>query len=517
MTHCSSRPGSTSISPTARARFFHTDRFSHAPGARLVRELSAVVCLALAAASVSLAGAAEADAAKSGGTGSPTYAVKRGALKSRVQFDAVFESAAMAPVRIQAKGVAELTVVEAVPHGTRVKKGDVLVKIDTEKLREQLEDMELERPGATLALELAEAELANLVQTTPHKLEAARRAQRNAAEDLAYFEAVGKPSREKGVVFGLKSSEQRLDGAREELKQLKKMYDADDLTEETEEIILKRQKFAVESAEYSHELTKQSSELTLKTTLPREYEAMRNARRDADIAAAYADETLARTLAKKRLDVEKQRRDQKKSEKRLAELKKDLEETTVIAPADGVVYYGACEDGRWTTGAAVAKRLVPGGKVAPREVLMTIVTPDKLVLRGVVTEGDVARLKPGQAGQVAPVSAPDRKLPVTLEQLGSFPQPGGGFEARLGVGRSGGVRLVPGMNGKVTFEGGKGADALLVPKDAVFGEGADRHVFLAGKGGPVKRAVQVGGSDDRMVEIEDGLSAGDVILTRKPE
>lgn len=466
----------------------------------------------------SIHGAAGSEPEKKGAKAeAPTHTVKRGALKSRVTLDAVLEAVEMMPVKIQTKSVPELTVVDAVKHGKKVKKGDVLVQVDTERLRDQIDDLEQERPASTLALELAEAELVNLTQTTPHKLEAAKRAKRNATEDLAYFESTSRASREKGVSFSLKSAEQRLDGAKEELNQLKKMYDADDLTEETEEIILKRQKFAVEAAEYSLENSRQLGELTLKTTLPREHESLTNAKRDQDIAAAYAEETLARTLAKKRLDVEKMKRDQKKAEKRLAELKKDLEELNVTAPMDGIIYLGACEDGKWTTGAGVAKRLIPGGKLVAKEVLMTVVNPDKLVLRSVVPEADVAKLKTGQEGQMAPAAAPDRKIPVKLDELGFVPQPGGGFEARLTIGKTSGVRLMPGMNGKVTFEGGRQAEALLVPKGAVFSEGGDKVVYVASKNGPEKRSVKTGDSDDSMTEIEEGLAAGDRILTKKPE
>jgi HlyD family secretion protein len=398
-----------------------------------------------------------------------------------------------------------------------VQRGQSLVKIETDKLREQLDDLEFDKPASLVALELAEAELANLKQTTPLKLEAARRTQRNATEDLAYFESIGRASREKGVSFNLKGAEQRLDGAREELNQLKKMYDADDLTEETEEIILKRQKFAVESAEYLLETAKQNGELSLKTTLPREHEGLRTAKRDQDLAAGYAEETVTRTLQKKRLEVEKTKRDQKKAEKRLADLKKDLEEMNVTSPAEGIIYYGACEDGKWTTGAAVGKRLVPGGKLVAREVIMTVVNPDKLILRAAVPEAEVGKLKVGHDGQATPLAAPERKLGVKLDYLGAIPLPGGGFEARLTLGRGNNLRLMPGMTCKVTLEGARQADAVLAPKDAVFSEGTDRFVYLAAKGGAEKRLVKTAGSDDRHVAVEEGLSVGDKILTRKPE
>lgn len=450
----------------------------------------------------------------------PTHTVKKGTLQTKVQLDAILEATEMSPVRIQAKAVPELTVLEAVPHGARVTKGQTLLKIDTEKLREQIEDLELDRPATILALELAEAELTNLSLTTPFKLEATKRAQRVATEDLAYFEAVGRANREKSITFNVKAAEQRLEGAREELTQLKKMYEADDLTEETEEIILKRQKNAVESSEFYLESAKLSADQSLKTGLPREHEAMRTAKRDQDVATNYAEETLNRTLAKKRLDFEKSKRDQKKADKRLAELKKDLEETTLTAPMDGLVYYGSCEDGKWTTGAAVAKRLVPGGKVAAREVVMTIVNPTRMVLRATVTEADVAKLKVGTEGHASPVSATDRKMAVAVDSLGEVPLPGGGFETRLTVSKSDGARLVPGMNCKVTLSGSRAAgqaQVVLVPKNFVFGEGADRFVYLATKSGPEKHAVKAGASDDRNLEIEEGLDAGDKILIRKPE
>jgi len=364
---------------------------------------------------------------------------------------------------------------------------------------------------------LAEAELKNLAQTTPLRLEAARRVQRHAIEDLEYFESTGKAAREKSVAFSLKGADQRLEGAREELKQLQKMYAADDLTEETEEIILKRQKFAVESAEYSLEISRQSAEQTLKTGVPREYDGLKTARRDSDLAAGYAEETLNRTLAKKRLDVEKMRRDQKKAEKRLQELRQDLQSMEIVAPMDGLVYYGACEDGKWTTGAGLAKRLIAGGKLAAKEVVMTIVNPDKLVLRTTVPEADVAKLKVGMTGEATPVAAADRKIAVKLENLGQVPMPGGGFEARLVIGKVNGVHLAPGMSCKVSFDGGRTADALLVPKDSVFSVDGAKVVYVASKSGPEKRVVRTGGADDRMVEIEDGVKAGDKVLLRKPE
>ena len=68
--------------------------------------------------------------------------------------------------------------------------------------------------------------------------------------------------------MNLKSSEQYLAYAAEELNQLKKMYEADDLTEETEEIILQRAQNQYDRAKFSLEAAKIRNEDLLKFNSP---------------------------------------------------------------------------------------------------------------------------------------------------------------------------------------------------------------------------------------------------------
>lgn len=448
-----------------------------------------------------------------------THTVTRGVAASKIQVDAVFEAVEMVPVKVSPELWSDLVVLEAVPHGTRVKKGAKLVKLDTDKLKEQIDDLEQDRITAALNLELATAELENLEETTPLKLEASRRSRRIAGEDLTYFEKTGRAQKEKAAEFNLKSAEQRLEGAREELKQLEQMYKADELVEETEEIILKRQKFAVESAEYGLESAKLGAEQSLRTSIPREHESLKTQRRDQELALALAEETLPRALSKKRLEVERLKRDQTKAAKKLAALKKDFASLeNVRAPVDGLVYYGACESGKWTTGAAVAKKLVPGGKLTPNEIFITVVNPDKLALKAVVQEADLARIAPGLEGKASPVSAPDRTLAVKVETISPVPLPAGGFELALVVMNDAEARFMPGMNCKVSFGESAEQAALRVPAEAVSGEGDERYVFvLKSDGKPEKRAVKTGMTDGKLIEIREGLSEGARILLSQPE
>ena len=100
-------------------------------------------------------------------------------------------------------------------------------------------------------------------------LSAGRRAKRLADEDLDYFNKVDGPFNEQMAAFLVKSAENDLSYETEELKQLEKMYKADDLMEDTEEIILKRARDNVERAKFMVQRAKTMRDGMTKLTLPR--------------------------------------------------------------------------------------------------------------------------------------------------------------------------------------------------------------------------------------------------------
>ena len=72
-----------------------------------------------------------------------------------------------------------------------------------------------------------------------------------AREDYKRYNNIYLPFDRRSTAMSLKYYEDSLAYAAEELKQLKKMYEADDLTEETEEIILQRAQNQYDRAKFS--------------------------------------------------------------------------------------------------------------------------------------------------------------------------------------------------------------------------------------------------------------------------
>lgn len=443
-------------------------------------------------------------------TGPSTHKVKSDLFELKIELDGVFESADSTRISVVPKAWSDLTVVDVQPHGTAVKKGDVIARFETKKLVEQLEDLEKARPLAELTFKLAKQELAALEKTTPLTLESARRSKMQAEEDLAYWEDKGRELEERGARQTVTRLENFLAYSREELNQLEKMYKADDLTEETEEIILKRAKDSVKSGEWSLEQARATSERQLSTTIPRRQDSSaRNVARQR-IAWRQAEATLPEQLKQKRLEIAGQERALNKAAQKFADLKADLGALTVKAPHDGIVYYGASNRGKWVTGSTIERKLIPGQKVMAREIIMTLVKPEPLMIRAAVPEAKLQHLAAGLAGTASPTWNPDAEFKTKVKSISFVPYSNNTFDAFFTVPKRGAdaPALYPGMNGKVRIDLYKNEKALAVPKKAVRKEGNSHFVYL--KDGK-KRKVKPGKSNATMTEILEGLKEGDEV------
>lgn len=442
--------------------------------------------------------------------GGTVHKITKGEFEVKLSLDGTFEAVKQTPIALDPREWGDLTVVSVVDHGTVVKKGDLLVKLDTRDLEEQIADLERARPLEELNLKLAHQEFATLERTTPLSLEAARRAKMEGEQDMAYYEDTERAMEERNAKENVKRIEQNLAYNKEELDQLEKMYAADELTEETEEIILQRARNDVAYYEWMLEQTRARSERILNTSIPRQHLSQRKNVEQLEIAWRQAEQSLPETLRKKRLELEAQEIALKKSAEKLADLKADLADLTVKAPHDGVVYYGATSRGKWVTASQVERKLVPGGKLMADEVILTVVSPEALRIRASVGENRLRHLKKGVSGQAAPGFDPESEFPTAVETVSLVPFADGTYDATFTApkGVEGGPAYYPGMTVKIRLDLFEAADALTAPKKAVHRDKDGHYVHL--KDGS-KRRIKVGQSNDDAYQVLEGLKEGDEI------
>ncbi|RYD36167.1 MAG: hypothetical protein EOP85_18450, partial [Verrucomicrobiaceae bacterium] len=79
-------------------------------------------------------------------------------------------------VRLDPAAWGDFTIIDIAAHGASVKKGETLVRFETDEIDRKLVDSRRALESGRLALAQAEQEAKLREETTPHKLEAARKA-----------------------------------------------------------------------------------------------------------------------------------------------------------------------------------------------------------------------------------------------------------------------------------------------------------------------------------------------------
>jgi RND family efflux transporter MFP subunit len=252
---------------------------------------------------------------------------------------------------------------------------------------------------------------------------------------------------------------------------------------------------AEQSLEVNRATVKQrESDLQLRrTTLARQRELLEKGLQTRqvveDAEAGFNSALAAVDLAKAQLA---------QTEARIDELKITLSNTTIVSPVDGFVGRRNLDQGAFAGANTVILQVVDIGTV---RMISNLVEKDfKRITQGVQALVEVDAF-PGEqfagvVSRVAPVfDAATRTASMEIE----VPNPG--------------YRLKPGMYARVRLTAQRKADALTVPRNAVVDSEGRRGVFLPDGQTAKFQPVQTGLQDNNNVEILEGLTEGQRVIT----
>jgi len=188
--------------------------------------------------------------------------------------------------------------------------------------------------------------------------------------------------------------------------------------------------------------------------------------------------------------------DQAQAALELAQL--GVRETQIVAPVDGIVF---------------DRQVSPGALVGPTSPIVTLIPPS-LEAAINVDETQLGSISQGQAVSLQVPAFPDQVFNGTVTNVA----PGVDQKTRTASvrirPRDDAGKLKPGMLAQVTIITATQSDALLVPREAVVGTPAPNSqatlVTLDG-GHALRTIVQLGLVSDRAVQVNSGLSDGQVV------
>lgn len=168
--------------------------------------------------------------------------------------------------------------------------------------------------------------------------------------------------------------------------------------------------------------------------------------------------------------------------------------------------------------------MVAGGRVTAGTPVLTIVDTGALGLLAEVDETDVLLVRPGLVADVELDAVTGASYDATVRSVDVLPTSSarGGVTYRvrlsLGAGRFGEDEAAPaprpGMNAVVHLRVREAAHAVTVPASAVFSADGRDAVWLVRDGRADRAPVTVGVQGQDLVQILDGVQAGDRVVVR---
>ena len=433
------------------------------------------------------------------------HVVSRGLFSCSLEVDGRFVPGTAEELAFRPDGYAGgCKILEVCEHGSTVLKGDLLLRFDTEAIEDQIENMRLEVRSAEQALLDAKARERIEGMDLQASLDRVDYDLATASKRLNGYEQIKKGLDDESTRLTFLYREHSITDQEDNLDQLGKMYREDELTEETEEIVLKRNKRNLDRLKKSFELQKSqqkySEEFTEKVShqgMIRDVDAKKRAQKKV---RTMGDSTIV--FAK--IAVERAGIKLEKVKKSLEELISDREKMRFTSPADGLLLH--C-DSKLAGG-----ELSKDGTAGMNKVLLTVADPGSLRVMFTVAESDIFKVKKGLAVKVKPKAMPEHEMDAVLETVPVFPSmKTTKWECYAAVeGKH--IDFLPGMTCSMEVFHKELENVIAVPEEAISVEAGKKTCQVITDSVIEKRAVVVGESGGGRVVIKEGLEEGERIL-----
>jgi len=408
--------------------------------------------------------AAPASTAPAKGPSSAAAAAPIPAPPSTPERPGVFAPAASSAISFWPEAYSgELLVTEVMPQGTVVAEGDVIAKLDTHSIDDQIHQAELEARSASIRNDGVVERNKIDDEAAASALELAKSALDRTKRSLEGWSAKEIPFARRSDDIGKKNEDAGIDDQKDELAQLEKMYKADELVDATEEIVLKRAKrrlaisedacgLSVDRRKYKVDYDEAMQTEVKKEAVKTQEQALDRLVRTQAIERRAREDALARS--KDALDQQKERLDR---------LKRDREKFAVHAPRAGVLLHGKEKDYRPGRTPARYER---GSQLSARNDLFLVADPDSLAVAVDVPESMLKDAREG-ASVVVQAVAPASESGSGKIHIETYPSAKGGEEN----GYEATVRLehaIPGvlfgMRAKVKLQAASGGEPAAATK-----------------------------------------------------
>ncbi len=422
-------------------------------------------------------------------------------------------------IELRSKLEKRAQIVEIVPEGSRVKAGDVLIKLNRDQLESDLQEAMLRVETAKAQLIAAENAYSIQLSENDSKLRQAEVKEDLAELALKKWIAGDLESDRLKNRLAVEKATRELARLQEKLDQSKHLYDRKFLSLDE----LKQDELRVLEARAALDTANLAADVYETYTVPKDERTKVTDLYDAQAEVERVMLNNERQLASKEADRNNQRTQLQLHETKLANIKEQLTNCIMTAPTDGLVVYAtSMERNRWMSSGDGP--LAVGREVNPNEALMSLPDTSQMVASVRVQEALASRVQAGQQATIKVDAAGGRVFTGKVESISILAENGGWrdpnlreYTVKVAITEDDVSMLKPSMRCEGQIVLGRVESALTVPVQAVFNDGAVRFVYTPA-GPKFKRVpVKLGRRSDTTAEITAGINQGEIVLLRQPE
>ncbi len=414
----------------------------------------------------------------------------------------------------------EVTIEEIVAEGSQVEQGDVLVRLSPDAIEQRIDEELLKVESARS--ELIAAEQAFEIQVSEN--DAALRKAKLAVE-LAELEL--QKWTEGDLAKKLAQLEVNIEKAERQLILNKEKYDKSAR-------LLEKGFVSKDDHEQDHihyleslanvKIAKLEKDVYERFERQKDYKKLTSDVEEAKAELERVERQNLSRIASKEADRTNKGRQLSIREDRLADLRAELEATTVRAPTDGLVVYGTTVErarNPWRNDS----QLQVGQSVRPNQLLIALPDTSSMIASVRVHESYAQRIRPGMPVLLRVNAMQNKTFNGVVESIGVLAESGGWrdpnrreYTVRVAINEENSDRqLKPSMRCEAEIVLGSVEDALAVPVQAVFRDGPKAFVYSPKGRKYEKKPVELTRRrSTSYVEIASGVSSGDRVLLREP-
>ena len=215
------------------------------------------------------------------------------------------------------------------------------------------------------------------------------------------------------------------------------------------------------------------------------------------------DDTRNSNLAKDNVisgvQQEKTKLSLKSAETQVKQIKKQIKNTSIIAPFSGVV---------------TKKMIDLGSVVGPGTPALELTDISSLKLNISVPERDILKFKIGQQVTVHADVYANKPFSGKVSNISVKADASHNFKVEVLIQNTSANPLMAGMYGSVVLQNSKTINALSIPRKALLGSSKAPQVFVVKNGKAKIVSFTAGTSDGEFIEVIDGLSKNDIIVIK---